>query len=54
MFPQDLFSIFNKPSKRDERTKQRQFDIHEDHKDIEQLTTKKPHTEQEIAQSNNK
>ena len=46
MFPQDLFSIFNKPSKKEERSKQRQFDLQEENKELETPFTKKIHTEQ--------
>jgi len=46
MFPQDLFSIFNKPSKKDERSKQRQLELQEENKEVETQITKKVHAEQ--------
>ena len=42
---QDLFSVFNSGTKKDPRNKARQFEIHEEHKNLEAPVTKKLHTE---------
>ncbi len=42
---QDLFSVFSAGSKKDNRNKARQAEIHEEHKDLEIPISKKLHTE---------